>query len=80
MTKALSEDSIKYIIGRVVRNANDVVSERRKKPDDAFLQGKGLAYYEILDSIRNDLLISDTDLSDFGLENDPFYLTMSLKH
>lgn len=66
----MNEETIKYIIARVVDNANDVLEEERKNKDDAFYKGKKLAYYEILDTIKNDLDINDQDLKEFGLDVD----------
>lgn len=66
----MNEETIKYIIARVIDNANDVLEEERKNKDDAFYKGKKLAYYEILDTIKNDLDINDQDLKEFGLDVD----------
>lgn len=66
----MNEETIKYIIARVIDNANDALEEERKNKDDAFYKGKKLAYYEILDTIKNDLDINDQDLKDFGLDVD----------
>lgn len=66
----MNEEIIKYIIARVIDNANDALEEERKNKDDAFFKGKKLAYYEILDTIKNDLDINDQDLKEFGLDVD----------
>ena len=66
----MNEETIKYIIARVIDNANDALEEERKNKDDAFYKGKKLAYYEILDTIKNDLDINDQDLKEFGLDVD----------
>ena len=42
--------------------------KREKNKNDAFYKGKKLAYYEILDTIKNDLDIDDQDLKAFGLD------------
>lgn len=57
---------IKYIIARVIDNAND---EDLKKDTD-FSNGKKLAYYEILDTIKNELIANGQDLKEFGLDID----------
>lgn len=64
----MSEDAVKYIIARVVDNANDALEEAKKNKDDDFYKGKKLAYYEILDTIKNELDINDQDLKEFGLD------------
>ena len=66
----MNEETIKYIIARVIDNANDALEEERKNKADAFYKGKKLAYYEILDTIKNDLDINDQDLKEFGLDVD----------
>lgn len=66
----MNEETLKYIIARVIDNANDALEEERKNKDDAFYKGKKLAYYEILDTIKNDLDINDQDLKEFGLDVD----------
>ena len=40
----MNEETIKYIIARVIDNANDALEEERKNKDDAFYKGKKLAY------------------------------------
>ena len=64
----MTEETIKHIIARVIDNANDALEEERKNKNDAFYKGKKLAYYEILDTIKNDLEIDDQDLKAFGLD------------
>lgn len=64
----MSEDAVKYIIARVIDNANDALEEAKRNKDDAFYKGKKLAYYEILDTIKNELDINDQNLKEFGLD------------
>ncbi len=64
----MTEETIKHIIARVIDNANNALEEERKNKNDAFYKGKKLAYYEILDTIKNDLDIDDQDLKAFGLD------------
>ncbi|MCC8029224.1 MAG: transposase [Lachnospiraceae bacterium] len=66
----LSEESLKYIIARLVENANDAVEESEKDKKDAFNQGRRLAYYEMLDILKSELDARDVDLKSFGLEFD----------
>ncbi len=63
----MSEEAIKFIIARVIDNASDALEEARENNGDDFYKGKKLAYYEILDTIKNELDIRDQDLEDFGL-------------
>lgn len=66
----LNEDSLKYIIARLVKNANDAVEESEKDKSDAFNQGRRLAYYEMLDILKNELDVRDADLKELGLDFD----------
>ena len=42
-------------------------SRERQNPQDAFKDGRALAYYEVLDTVKNQLEIYDSDANDFGL-------------
>lgn len=61
----MNDDTIKYIISRIIANANDAL-----EGDDDFAKGKRLAYYETLDTIQNELELKEQDLKDFGLDID----------
>ena len=63
----MDENFIKYIIHRIIDNANDSIEEQKKADNDLFYRGKKLAYYEVLDSIKNELIVRDMDLEEFGL-------------
>lgn len=64
----MSESEIKYIIARVIDNANDARDESKEDPDDEFYKGKKLAYYEILDTIKSELKARGQDLKEYGLD------------
>lgn len=64
----MNESTIKLIISRVIDNAADALEEAKENQNDDFYNGKKLAYYEILDTIKNDLVINEQDLSEFGLD------------
>lgn len=64
----MSESEIKYIVARVLDNANDALDEANADKDDDFYKGKKLAYYEILDTIKNELEARGQDLKEFGLD------------
>ncbi len=70
MGNELTSESIKYIIARVLDNANDAIEEAKENKDDEFYSGKRLAYYEILDTIKNELIVKNQDLKEFGLNID----------
>ncbi len=64
----MNESEIKYIIARVIDNANDALDEAKENPDDEFYKGKRLAYYEILDTIKGELKARGKDLKEYGLD------------
>ena len=64
----LTEGSLKYIIARLLDNAKDSIIEHKENPKDLFYDGKLLAYYEMLDTIKNELIVRDVDLKEFGLD------------
>jgi hypothetical protein len=70
MENKLSESTIKHIIALVLDNAKDAQIEKRENDGDDFYNGKHLAYYEVLDTIKNELIANDVDLKEFGLDID----------
>jgi aspartyl/asparaginyl-tRNA synthetase len=68
MANKINESTIKYIISRVLDNARDALEEKQNAPSDMFYVGKGFAYYEVLDTIKNELIANDADLKEFGLD------------
>lgn len=66
----MSEDYFNYMIGRLIECADEAVKDAAAKPEDRFLDGVKLAYYMVLDSIKNDLDTIDYDLSSCGLDID----------
>lgn len=68
MSKNLSNSEIEYIISRLLDNANDTLEESKTKTEDDFLSGKRLAYYEMLDTIKNEFIVRDIDLKKYGLD------------
>ena len=61
--RLMSEETIKFIIARVINNSNDDLEDKSD-----FGKGRKLAYYEILDTIKNELIAHDQDLTEFGLD------------
>ena len=62
-------DDVKYIIGSVMEYAYESRETAIKKPT-SFNEGRGLAYYEVLNTIYNRLIICDQDPKDFGYAED----------
>ena len=65
----ITEDAYKFILRRVIQNALDSAKETKEYNYD-FYNGRKLAYYEILDTIKSELYVRDADLSEFGLDFD----------
>ena len=70
MMSKISEESLKYIIARLVDNANEAVEESEKDKSDLFNQGRRLAYSEMLDILKSELDVRDADLKELGLDFD----------
>lgn len=66
----MNKSEVEYILARVIDNANDAFEEAKENAGDDFYKGKKLAYYEILDTIKNELIARDQDLKEFGLDVD----------
>ena len=64
----LTKEGIEYIIGRLLKNAQETVGEWEKDKSKLFYDGKALAYYEMLDIIKAELDIREQDLKEFGLD------------
>ena len=75
MRKKLTPAEMKYVIYRVVKNGYDSIEEAKEDPTD-FNAGRKLAYYEVLDTIYNQLGIYEQDTKNFGYPDDweqPFF-------
>lgn len=70
MADALTKEGIKYMISRLLENANEAVEESKENKDDAYCSGRKIAYYEMLDILKTELDIRDQDLKEFGLDID----------
>ena len=66
--RKLTNDEWEYIVSRVLRNAKDAAEEARQLPYREYKAGRALAYYEALDTIKNELLARDADVRKFGLD------------
>ncbi len=63
----MDESIIKYIIARIVDNANRELSVTKGKPQNDFTDGFFLAYYEVLSILKTELIVHDQDPFEFGL-------------
>lgn len=66
----MNNDIFNHIINRLLSNANDTLKDAQANDKDKFYVGKKLAYYEVLDTIKNDLIIAEYDLQECGLDID----------
>ena len=70
MSDTLTKDGIKFVISRLLENANEAATESKKNKNDQFAAGRRLAYYEMLDILKTELDIRDQDLKELGLDID----------
>lgn len=63
----MNEAEFQYIVARILDNANDALEEAAANKDDDFYKGKKFAYYEVLDTIKNELKARGQNLQAFGL-------------
>lgn len=63
----LTNSELEFIVERVLSNAKEAFDD---KDNSDFTNGKKLAYYEILDTIKNELINRDIDISAFRLDID----------
>ena len=68
--KNLDEETLKYIIARLVERADEAMQEYINDKDNDLKNGRSLAYYEMLDILRTELDLSEQDLNEFGLDFD----------
>ena len=66
--ESLTPAAIKFMISRMLRNADDAFKEARENKQSDFYKGRRFAYYEMLDTIKSELMAHDQDLKEFGLD------------
>lgn len=66
-TQELVDDALKAAMQSILEQALRAVAEARQNPQDAFKDGRALAYYEVLDTVKNQLEIYELNANDFGL-------------
>ena len=66
-TQELADAALKAAVRCILEQALRAVSEARQNPNDTYKDGRSLAYYEVLDTIENQLEIYDLDADVFGL-------------
>lgn len=63
----MNDDIFKYIVARIIDNAKDASNEYQESNSE-FADGKCLAYYEVLDTIKNELVTRDIDITGYGFD------------
>lgn len=66
----MNNETFNYIIERLLDDANDAAEAAKSDPHSEFAKGVKFAYCTALDTIRNELMVADYDLSECGLEAD----------
>lgn len=66
-TQELADAALKAAVRCILEQALCAVPEVRQNPRDALKDGCALAYYEVLDTVKNQLEIYDSDANIFGL-------------
>lgn len=67
VNKMLTEDGVKYIVARLLENANEAAEESNADKSDLFAAGRRTAYYEMLDILKTELDVREQDLEKLGL-------------
>ena len=73
MAEKLTQEQVEYLVKRLLDNAATVKKEREEKQTEdnkQYYDGLMEAYYEMLDTLKNQLLVYDQDLAAFGLDMD----------
>ncbi len=66
-TQELADEALKAAVQSILEQALCAVSDAKQNPHDTYKDGRSLAYYEVLDTIKNQLEIYDLDADIFGL-------------
>lgn len=69
MASSLEEGTLRYVILRLLENADRLKSTRQTE-DSEFNDGLSCAYYEILDMLKSEIDANGGDLSAYGLDVD----------
>ena len=70
MNSNLTAESLRFIIARLIANADESIRESRENRADLFKSGRSEAYYEMLDTLKSELSVRDEDLAEYGLNVD----------
>ncbi len=63
-------DVLKATIERLIENADEALSESKTYSGDEYYEARKAVYYEVLDTIKDDIIMGDLDPADYGLGMD----------
>ena len=66
----MHEETLQYLISRVLERAIESRQEKNDAPGDDFQDGRNLAYFEVLDILKSELLVYGYDPEEYGLAFD----------
>ena len=66
----MHEETLQYLISRVLERAIESRQEKNDAPGDDFKDGRNLAYFEVLDILKSELLVHGYDPEEYGLAFD----------
>ncbi len=64
------EDVLKATIERLIENADEAVEEAKAHRGSEYFSTRRIVYYEVLDTIKDDIIMGDLEPADYGLEID----------
>lgn len=64
------DDVLKATIERLIENADEALAEAKMHSNDEYYEARKAAYYEVLDTIKDDIIMGDLDPADYGLGMD----------
>lgn len=70
MNKTMYEETLQYLVSRILERALESKQEKNDAPGDDFQDGRNLAYYEVLDILKSELIIHGYDPEEYGLAFD----------
>lgn len=78
MNDLLDRDGVKWIVETILEQAETAMSEFDEE-QSAFFEGRLTAYYELLDSIRNRIVLMEGKPEEYGLDFEVDHLTSELE-
>lgn len=66
---SVKEDQLSFIIEKIIANAASLQKELKDKPKTQFDEGLLQGYSEVIDTIKNQMIVDEMDLKEYGLDN-----------